>query len=185
MLNKVYWLGLLLLLSGCASDRGQTLAEQRAEVQKMRTETIAAVATHQPDIRQQLARSPGYAVFSNANVNIIFASFAGGYGVAHDNRTGRDIYMKMGEAGLGLGLGVKDFRAVMVFKNRDAFEDFVEHGWMVGAHADAAAKAGDQGGAAAAEIALEDVDIYQLTEAGLALQATIKGAKFWKDRELN
>ena len=185
MLARISLTALIFILTGCASDRGQTVAEQRAEVQKMRTETIAEVANYQPEIRQYIARAPGYAVFSNANVNIIFASFSGGYGVARDNRTGRDIYMKMGEAGLGLGLGVKDFRAVMVFKNRDAFDDFIQHGWMVGAHADAAAKAGDQGGAAAAEIALEDVDIYQLTEAGLALQATIKGAKFWKDGELN
>ena len=27
--------------------------------------------------------------------------------------------------------------------------------------------------------------IYQLTESGLALQATIKGTRFWKDDALN
>jgi hypothetical protein len=30
-----------------------------------------------------------------------------------------------------------------------------------------------------------DIIIYQLTEAGVALQATIAGTKYWKDKELN
>ena len=50
---------------------------------------------------------------------------------------------------------------------------------------DAAAKAGDKGGAVGGEILLDGVTIYQLTENGLALQATLKGTKYWKDSELN
>ena len=56
---------------------------------------------------------------------------------------------------------------------------------MFGAQADAAAKAGDKGAAASGEVAIENITIYQLTETGLALQATIKGTKYWKDTELN
>jgi len=35
------------------------------------------------------------------------------------------------------------------------------------------------------EVTVDNVTIYQLTEAGLAPQATVKGMKFWKDDELN
>ena len=35
------------------------------------------------------------------------------------------------------------------------------------------------------EAVIDDVKIYQLTESGLALQATLKGTKFWKDIALN
>ncbi|MBT1064348.1 hypothetical protein KJY73_12225 [Bowmanella sp. Y26] len=174
-----------LLLVACTSTSQETVGQRRAEVQKMVQETVSSVQKHQSNIRQKMASAPGYAVFSNANVNVILASFSGGYGLAHDNASGKDIYMKMGEAGIGLGLGVKDFRAVYIFKTRKAFDRFVESGWMVGAHADAAAKADDKGGAAAAEIVADDVEIYQLTEAGLALQATIKGTKYWQDDSLN
>ena len=93
--------------------------------------------------------------------------------------------MKMGEAGIGLGLGVKDFRAVFVFHKRDAMQKFIDSGWEFGAHADVAAKAGDNGGAVGGEALLDDITIYQMTESGLALQATIKGTKYWKDKELN
>ena len=54
------------------------------------------------------------------------------------------------------------------------------------AQADAAAKAGEKGGAADSAIDVgPGVELYQLTENGLALQATIQGTKYWKDDELN
>lgn len=185
MLRKVTLFMLCLGLMACVSTQTKTVQERRAEVQKMRAQTIAAIEKHQSNIRSKINAAPGYAVFSNANVNLIFASFSGGYGIARDNSSGRDIYMKMGEAGVGFGLGVKDFRAIFVFKSRTASSVFIEHGWMVGAHADAAAKSSDKGGAAGGEILADDVEIYQLTESGLALQATIKGTKYWKDDSLN
>ena len=120
-----------------------------------------------------------------ASENIIFASFGGGYGVVKNNRTGKHTYMKMGEAGIGLGLGVKDFRAVFVFHSRDVLQRFIDSGWEFGGHADAAAKAGEKGAAVGGEVLIDGVTIYQLTESGLALQATLKGTKYWKDAELN
>jgi hypothetical protein len=50
---------------------------------------------------------------------------------------------------------------------------------------DAAAKASDKGAAVGGEILVDKVTIYQLTESGLALQATVKGTKYWKDNALN
>ena len=113
-------------------------------------------------------------MFSNANVNIIFASFSGGYGVV-DAKSGRQTYMKMGEAGIGLGLGVKDFRAVFVFHSRSDLERFVNSGREFGGHTDAAAKASDKGAAVGGEVLLDDITVYQLTKSGLALQPPSRG----------
>jgi hypothetical protein len=93
--------------------------------------------------------------------------------------------MNMGEVGVGLGLGVKDFRGVFVFHSADTMTRFVEHGWAFVAQADAAAKASDKGAAVGGELTVDNITIYQLTKAGLALQATIKGTKYWKDCALN
>src|SRR5437868_1048743 len=138
-----------------------------------------------PDARAQIAASTGYAVFSNANVNVIFASVGGGYGVVENKRLKKSVYMKMGEAGVGLGLGAKDFRVVLIFKTQESLDTFIDNGWEFGGHADAAAKAGDKGAAIGGEAMLNGMTIYQFTESGLALQATFKGTKFWKDDELN
>jgi lipid-binding SYLF domain-containing protein len=102
-----------------------------------------------------------------------------------DNKTGRDNYMKMGEVGVGLGVGIKDFRAVFVFHSPEVMRKFIESGWEFGGHADAAAKAGSAGGAVSGEVLVDGITVYQLTENGLALQATIKSTKYFKDSDLN
>lgn len=175
---------LALLLGACVMSGG-TAAQKRAAVQSMKNEVLGELYAEKPDVRQQIGDAPGYAVFSSANVNLILASFGGGYGVLHDNRNGSDVYLKMGEFGVGLGAGLKDFRVVMVFHTQNAMERFLEYGVAVGAQADAAAVADEQGGAVGGELQLDNITVYQLTQAGLALQATLKGTKYWRDEELN
>ena len=179
--------GLLLalsLLAGCVSP-GATVDERRLAVREMRQEVLAELYELKPDVQAQLADAAAYGVFSNANVNLVLASFGGGYGVLTDNRSGADTYMKMGEVGIGFGAGVKDFRVVMVFHTPESVDRFLEYGLTFGAQADAAAKASDQGAAIGGEAIADNVTVYQLTQTGLALQATIKGTKFWKDEDLN
>jgi lipid-binding SYLF domain-containing protein len=172
------------LLIGCATTKGTTPQEKRQAVLSMQKETLSDLYKVKPSAKSEIASAPGYAVFSNANINVIFASFGGGYGVVNDEK-GKQTFMKMGEAGLGLGLGVKDFRAVFIFHDRATLEKFINSGWEFGGHADAAAKAGDKGAAVGGEALMDGITIYQLTQSGLALQATVKGTKYWKDDELN
>ncbi|MCH7711622.1 MAG: hypothetical protein IH903_08290, partial [Proteobacteria bacterium] len=64
-------------------------------------------------------------------------------------------------------------------------KQFVEEGWDASDQADAAAKAEDKGEAWAGAVDIAPgIKVYQLTQTGLALQATIQGTKFWKDDEL-
>jgi lipid-binding SYLF domain-containing protein len=93
--------------------------------------------------------------------------------------------MKMGELGIGLGLGAKDFLVIFIFHDHATMSRFIESGWEFGGHADAAAKASDKGAAVGGEVLLDNITIYQLTASGLALQATVKGTKYWKDQALN
>lgn len=176
---------MVFILSGCATTGGKTIQDKRQDILSMRNEVLSELYKVHPSAKAEIAAAPGYAVFSNVNVNIIFASFSGGYGVVKDNKTGKSTFMKMGEVGIGLGLGVKDFRAVFIFHDRATMTKFVESGWEFGGHADAAAKASDKGAAVGGETLIDGITIYQLTKSGLALQATVKGTKYWKDDELN
>ncbi|MDH3219024.1 MAG: YSC84-related protein [Gammaproteobacteria bacterium] len=178
-------IGLAVVIGGCATTGGTTPSERRQAIQSMKNQVLTELYQAKPDVKSQIASAPGYAVFSNANVNLVLASFGGGFGVARNNKTGTDTYMKMGEVGVGLGLGIKDFRVVFVFHTDKSLNNFIENGWAVGAQADAAAKASDKGAAVGGEITADNITIYQLTETGLALQATIKGTKYWKDETLN
>ncbi len=184
-ISTVICIILSLGILGCVTTGGKTASDKRQSVLTMKNEVLSDLYKLKPDVKSQLSSAPGYAVFSNVNINIIFASFGGGYGVVKNNKTGKHTFMKMGEVGIGLGLGAKDFRAVFVFHSANTMKRFIEHGWAFGAQADAAAKASDKGMAAAGEATIDNITIYQLTETGLALQATVKGTKYWKDDALN
>jgi len=178
---------LLLFLASCTTTgmtRG-TPSERRQAIQEMRQDVLTELYGIKPDTRAQIASASGYAVFSNANINLILASFGGGIGVVRSNGSNNDTYMRMGEVGIGIGAGVKDFRAVFVFHNNEALERFMDVGLSIGGQADAAAKAGDLGGAVGGEAIVDNVSVYQLTQSGLALQATIKGTRYWQDADLN
>ncbi|MCZ6814020.1 MAG: hypothetical protein O7F14_08190 [Alphaproteobacteria bacterium] len=183
-LKSIMPLFLVALLGACAT--GSTVAEKRATIQKMRADTLTKLYKLEPGARSRIKTAAGYGVFSNIGVNIIFLSAGGGWGVVHDNKTGKNTYMNMGSAGIGIGLGIKDFRGVFVFTRRKNMDWFINRGWDASAQADAAAKAGSKGDAWAGAVDIAPgIRLYQLTESGLAIQATIQGTKFWKDSKLN
>lgn len=177
--------GCFLLLAGPFAQAGSPTAEKRGKIDRMSQDVLAELYEKKPVAQEQVEKAAGYAVFSNVGVNVVFASFAGGHGVVV-NKKGKRTYMKMGSAGVGLGLGVKDFRGVFIFRHKEQLHNFVEKGWDFSGQADAAAKSNEKGGSGElAATVTKDVVIYQLTKNGLALQATLQGTKYWKDKDLN
>ena len=177
---------ILTLVSGCGPSGNLSIAERQQLVRKMEVETLEELYREQPSTKDKIKKSSGYGVFSNANVNLIFFSAGGGYGVVVDNSTGERTYMKMALGGVGIGLGAKDYRQVLIFKSKDTLRKFVDSGWEFGGHADAAAKASESGGELSGVGAIgSDIEAYALTKSGLALQATVAGTKYWKDKKLN
>ena len=60
-------------------------------------------------------------------------------------------------------------------------------GWpAINPQATAAAKSENKGAASAGAIPMSDgIWLFQMTDRGLALEATIKGTKYYKDKDLN
>lgn len=188
MSNRSIFLTLLalsIIVAGCSPGKKLTTEEKRDAIDTMAEENLQRLHTERPATKQEIANAAGYACFSNANVHIIFVSGGGGYGVVVNNATGEKTYMKMGSGGVGFGMGAKDYRQVMVFPSDETMNKFIEKGWVFGGQADAAAKAGKKGAEASGEGAVGQVKVYSMTEAGLALQATVSGTKYRKDKELN
>lgn len=162
-----------------------SLEDKKTKTRRMRDSVLADLYKEKPELKNRIKKAEGYAVFSNVGVNLVLASFAGGSGVVVD-RKGNETFMKMGSAGLGIGLGVKDFRGVFIFHDKDKLRKFIDTGWDFSGQADAAAKSDDKGAQlAVAGNVIDGVELYQLTKNGLALQATLQGTKYWKDRDLN
>ena len=159
---------------------------KREKILTMRTEVLRDLYRQEPSARDEIADAVGYGVFSNVGINVVLFSAGAGSGIVRDARNGRETYMRMASAGVGIGLGVKDFRGVFVFHTERALDNFLDHGWDFSGQVDAAAKSGDKGGEEnVAGTAINGVSLYQLTETGLALQATLQGTKYWKAARLN
>jgi len=158
--------------------------EERAEILKMKDKALKELYKVNPGAKAEIAGAKGYAVFGNTGINVLVVSSGNGAGVAYKN--GQPTYMKMYSAGVGVGVGVKKFYAIFIFKTTQAYDNFVEEGWQAGAQADAAAEDNNQGDSVEGAISLSpDIELYQITSKGLAAQATIQGTKYWKDKDLN
>lgn len=94
--------------------------------------------------------------------------------------------MKMVEVQAGLGIGVKKFGLVFVFENPQALRQFIDSGWEAGAQTSVAASDGKQGISMQGAISVSPgVWLFQVTDKGLAVEATIKGTKYYKNPDLN
>ena len=180
---------LLALVTSVPLARADSEADAaRAKVRTMRDTVLADLYKLHPDAKAKIKKAAGYAVFSNIGINLVLASFAGGHGIVvrHGSLKNSETFMKMASAGLGFGLGIKDFRAVFVFTDPAKLDAFIDKGWDFSGQADAAAKSDDKGAAlAGAGTVIPGVEVYQITKNGLALQATLQGTKYWKDKDLN
>src|SRR5690349_4967712 len=91
----IFRVSIAVLLLGAAAAYASTPAEKRAEIRKMRADTLAKLYQVHPKAKGAIGGAYGYAVFSNAGINVIFASLATGRGIARENKTGREIFMGM------------------------------------------------------------------------------------------
>jgi lipid-binding SYLF domain-containing protein len=164
----------------------ESVEQKRTGVRQMANETLARLYKAKPSARQAVEAAAGYAVFSNVGAKILLAGGGKGKGLAVDNKTKHETFMKMFEIQAGLGMGVKKFKLIWVFTTQKALNDFVDAGWEFGGQATAAAKTSDSGGAfqGATQVA-DGVWVYQLTDKGLALELTAKGTKYSVDKDLN
>ena len=160
--------------------------QQREKIRKMANATLTDLYELQPASRTAVQNSAGYAVFSNLGTNVLLLSTARGAGVAVNSKTRQETFMKMISAGAGLGVGVKDYRAIFIFETDAALAKFLDSGWAGETQADAAAKTKTSGGAySGAAMAAPGVWVYQITKKGLALQVTLQGTKYSKNDDLN
>jgi lipid-binding SYLF domain-containing protein len=182
ILTAVALLCALAVPANASDDR----AKQQQQIQTATQDTLQRLYRAEPKTKLAIKRAYGYAVFSDLGVKILFGGTGNGKGVAINNRTKHDTYMKMVELQAGLGVGVDKFRVVFVFDNQRAFDSFVNSGWEFGGQSTLAAKAGDNGGAMAGAVAVADgVWMYQLTDTGLAVDISATGTKYYKDDDLN
>ena len=160
--------------------------EQQDSVRDMANKALADLYAKNPAARPEISKAAGYAVFSDVGVKFIFMGGAGGSGVAVNNVSKQETFMKMAEFQPGLGFGAAKFRVVFIFESQEAFNSFVTSGWEAGANAMATAKTKGEGGAVAGAITVsKGVKMIQLNDEGAIVGVSLTAAKYYKDKDLN
>jgi lipid-binding SYLF domain-containing protein len=175
----------ITMLSAVMCIAAEDNEEKRDKTRKMAAQTLQDLYKLEPTSQASIQKSARYAVFNNTGVNLLLST-ARGSGIAVNAKSKQETFMKMVSAGGGLGVGVKDYRVILVFADDKALTQFLDSGWSGSAQTDVAAKAGEKGAAysGAVEVA-PGVWVYEITKNGLALQLTLPGAKYYKDDDLN
>jgi len=164
----------------------KTVVQKKEDILKKNDEILKHLYKVQPNAKEVIDKSVGYASFSNFGMKILIAGGGTGSGVVISKAGGKPIYMNMAEVQAGIGLGIKSFQNIFVFQTEAALNDFVNSGWTFGGQVTAAAKYDKNGTAYQdATVVAPGVLMYQLTDSGLAAEITGKGTKYYKDTDLN
>jgi len=177
----------LALISCATAPLSKSEKEQQQDsVRDMANQTLTQLYAKNPAAKSEISKAAGYAVFSDFGFKVIWLGGAGGSGIAVNNATKQETFMKMAEFQPGIGLGAAKFRLVFVFETLDAFNSFVTSGWEAGANAMASAKTKAEGGALAGAVTVsKGVKMFQLNEEGAIVGVSLTAAKYYKDKELN
>ena len=186
MLTVIAAFGAALALAiAPAFAASKTKAEKQAEVRKAADTALEKFYKTEPKLKEEVANAPGYAVFTSYGLSFVIGG-AGGSGVAHDRKTGRDTFMNMALASAGVQAGISQNNVLLVFKSEEALHHFIAKGWDVGAGgaASGGVKSNTAGGGVG-ENFVNDALYYTLTKNGLEIGAAVAGTKFWKEKSLN
>jgi lipid-binding SYLF domain-containing protein len=155
-------------------------AERTARL-KIAENALAKLYATTPEARKSVETSPGYAVF---DVNSLYAVlFVGqrGKGVLFDNAKKKTTYMISSRMGTGPGAGKQRVFQVFVFKSKNAMDQFVLAGGL-GGDVGASFSTGTGGTVRSFN---PEIDIYQIPESGMAVQASWGGTVYRVDPDLN
>lgn len=147
---------------------------------KLASDGLQKLYALQPDARAAVEKSAGYAVFEVDSIYAVLFVGQRGKGVLFDNATKAPTFMLSTRAGTGPGLGKQKVYQVFVFKNRSALDQFVMAG-SAGGDLGASVSTGTGGMTRSFNPSIE---IYQIPESGLAVQASWGGTVYTVDAQL-
>jgi len=188
MKTKFKILSILLLITFLAMPLASaaSVEEKRQHIRDISNETLLKLYKINPSARSYVENASGYAVFGSWAVKLLILGGGSGKGMAVNNENKAETFMQMAELNAGLGLGIKNYKLIFIFQNQNALDNFINVGLELGAQVTAAATDSVTGDSVQGAVSiLPGVWLYQMTESGLALELSVKGTKYFKDKELN
>jgi lipid-binding SYLF domain-containing protein len=175
-----------LPLAQAAHAQSSRLSPQEKEAEraarlKLADEALQKLYKLQPNARKAVEGAVGYAVFDITSVYAILFVGQRGKGILYNNATKKQTFMSSNRAGTGPGVGKQRVFQIFVFKSKGAMDQFVLTGGL-GGDISGSMSVGSEGSVHSFN---PSIDIYQIPESGLAVQASWGGTVYSVDKELN
>jgi lipid-binding SYLF domain-containing protein len=160
--------------------------KDRQRILAMKDYTLADLYKYKPETKEIIEKAEGYAVFDTSGVFVVLYVGIAGRGVLIDKSNGEATYMTMARAGTGLGVGYEKSRYIIAFKSKSLLDTFKTVGGDVGASGHVVAKGFGKGAGTGVQKSFDPmVSVYQITDAGLAAEASWGATIFAPDPTLN
>jgi lipid-binding SYLF domain-containing protein len=167
-----------------ASSSKLTPAEKEAgrnAALKLSAEALEKLYKLHPDARKAVEGAAGYAVFDITSIYAILFVGQKGKGVLFDNKSKKTTFMTSSRMGTGPGAGKQRVFQIFVFKSKSAMDQFVLTGGL-GGDVSASISTGTDGSVRSFN---PSIDIIQIPESGMAVQASWGGTVYAVDSDLN
>ena len=185
-MHTLFTAGAVILSLAAGGVLAQTeVAQKQAEIRKVTATSLEKFYKADPKLKAAVAKAPGDAVYTTHGWSFLIGG-AGGNGLAQHHQTKQVTYLDMAQASAGLQIGASESETLIIFKNAQALQTFIDKGWEASGGAVAQAGAGGKsaGPDAGAQV-IADASYYTLTKNGLQAGVAVAGTKYWKDKDLN
>ena len=148
---------------------------------KLSAEALDKLYKLVPDARKAVESAAGYAVFDITSIYAILFVGQKGKGVLFNNKSKKTTFMTSARMGTGPGAGKQRVFQIFVFKSAGAMDQFVLTGGL-GGDVTATISTGTEGSVRSFN---PSIDIFQIPESGMAIQASWGGTVYAVDNDLN
>jgi len=170
----------LLAVSCSSTYRSMSATEKREFLVELEEQTLAELVDQAPEAQAEIDRSVGHAIISNRLAKVPFVGAGEGIGVVFDAESGERTYLKVGRLDVGGGLGVREYRLVVLFFDRAPLQKLAGGKFELGAGVEAGAKDKDIGTGAGGVAGSRDDKrvLYQLSDAGVSATFTVRAIRY-------
>jgi len=168
-----------LFIAGAALAQSKQ-DKERDEIRSHAQATIDQLFKNVTGSKALYDKAAGYAVFATTKAGFIVTG-GGGRGMTVNKASGETVFMKMGMAGVGLGIGAEKYDMVILFETAARLKTFIDGGWDSTAAVKAVAGSDS---AALASGFIDGTVIYTLSDKGLMASVDVSGTRFWVDEDL-
>ncbi|MFC1827805.1 hypothetical protein ACFLZQ_07765 [Thermodesulfobacteriota bacterium] len=159
------------LLVSCTTIPVEDRAGLRKKINQGADETLTKLIISNPELQESIDTSVGYFAGQISGAKIPVVGAVSGLGMLYDRETGTRTYMNIKRFDVGVGLGAGKYRGVILFQNREVFEQFKAGIWKskIGIESVVGDKA-----ATTISVVDEGATLHLLSETGAAVTASAR-----------